>query len=88
LGDDALLHQHRGLSVVALAGGFRSRDRDRATRIAGLDIRSMNLARADEIVQIHQEMIAAVERGDEELNDDFQERFMLLVDEFLKAVRE
>lgn len=48
----------------------------------------MNLARADEIVQIHQEMIAAVERGDEELNDDFQERFMLLVDEFLKAVRE
>lgn len=48
----------------------------------------MNIDRAKEIIQMQKEMLAEVERGEAHPDDDFQDRFLLLADEFLRAVRE
>ena len=48
----------------------------------------MNLPRAIEIMQLQKSMVLAFERGEEEDVRDFNARFMVLCEEFMKAIRE
>ncbi|HWH59320.1 MAG TPA: hypothetical protein VN682_16950 [Terriglobales bacterium] len=48
----------------------------------------MNLPRAIELHRIMQGMALAFERGEEEDVRDFNARFMILSDEFMRAIQE
>ncbi len=48
----------------------------------------MNLPRAIEIMPLLRDMALAFERGEEEDVRDFNARFMILSEEFMKAIRE
>jgi hypothetical protein len=48
----------------------------------------MNLPRAIEIMRLQRDMALAFERGEEPDVRDFNARFMLLSEEFMKAIRE
>jgi hypothetical protein len=48
----------------------------------------VNLPRAIEIMQLQKSMAQAFERGEEPDVRDFNARFMLLCDEFMKAIKE
>lgn len=50
--------------------------------------RKVNLPRAIEIMRLQKGMVLDFESGKEEDVRDFNARFMLLSDEFMKAIRE
>jgi hypothetical protein len=47
----------------------------------------LNIERAEEIIRLQKEMLESLESGEEHNDADFQERFLLLADEFLEAVK-